>query len=266
MGRKRNNLSKSINISESRQESFQGIWIPKEIYLDEKLNMMEKIILCEIISLSELGNGCIAGNKHFADLIGMSERRTQEYIQHLEELEYIEREYIYKDNSKEIQKRIIIPTNRWCEISHGGGARNRADKKTVFKENKNNNHSNRSFHKEHRDFHSFYLDLEKQVFRVCKSLGMDDINSKYMYNFIENYYDMYLSYMAEVHPFLKDDVLEECIDRIRSSEIFCYDLDDDYSYILERYFETDFRVATDYRLPHFLSDGITEILDYQIVI
>ena len=44
---------------ESKNErSFQGVWIPKEIYLDDRLGALDKILLAEIASL-DTGDGCI---------------------------------------------------------------------------------------------------------------------------------------------------------------------------------------------------------------
>ena len=89
MGRKRNNLSKSINISESRQESFQGIWIPKEICLIEELNWTEKVLLAEIISMYNATGQCYFGNKTLSDNIGLSKEWTRKVIYKLVKLGYL---------------------------------------------------------------------------------------------------------------------------------------------------------------------------------
>jgi hypothetical protein len=40
------------------ERDFKGVWIPKEIWLDERLNALEKIILTEIDSLDATERGC----------------------------------------------------------------------------------------------------------------------------------------------------------------------------------------------------------------
>ena len=43
---------------------FKGVWIPKRVFLDERLNAIEKIILIEIDSLdAEDSEGCYARNE-----------------------------------------------------------------------------------------------------------------------------------------------------------------------------------------------------------
>jgi hypothetical protein len=49
---------------------FKGVWIPKDIYLNPELTLVEKILLIEIQSLDN-EQGCFAGNKYFADFIGV---------------------------------------------------------------------------------------------------------------------------------------------------------------------------------------------------
>ena len=44
---------------------FLGVWIPREVWLDERLSMIDKGILTEITSLDN-ENHCSAGNEYFA--------------------------------------------------------------------------------------------------------------------------------------------------------------------------------------------------------
>ena len=45
---------------------FKGIWIPKEIWVNEDLSAIEKIIYAEICSL-DTEKHCVAGNEYLAD-------------------------------------------------------------------------------------------------------------------------------------------------------------------------------------------------------
>lgn len=71
---------------------FKGIWIPKEVYLDTRLNALEKILLVEIDSLSSEEKGCFASNKYLADFCQCSETKVSTGISKLMELGYVESE------------------------------------------------------------------------------------------------------------------------------------------------------------------------------
>jgi hypothetical protein len=58
---------------------FKGIWIPKEVYLNEDLSWVEKILFTEIDSLNK-GYGCNASNKYFGKFLGISEGRVANII------------------------------------------------------------------------------------------------------------------------------------------------------------------------------------------
>ena len=49
------------------ERDFKGIWIPKEIWLDDRLNALEKMILMEIDSLDTDEKGCYATNDYIAE-------------------------------------------------------------------------------------------------------------------------------------------------------------------------------------------------------
>lgn len=74
----------------STNRDFKGVWIPKEIWLNEELTLLEKIIFVEIDSLDN-ENHCIAGNEYFAKFCDCSESKVSKAIKKLEELGMIER-------------------------------------------------------------------------------------------------------------------------------------------------------------------------------
>lgn len=69
---------------------FKGIWIPKEIWLDERLNTIDKIILLEIDSLDSSDEGCYASNKYLANFCKCTETTISTSISKLIKLEYLE--------------------------------------------------------------------------------------------------------------------------------------------------------------------------------
>lgn len=65
---------------------FKGIWIPKEIWFDERLSPLDKIVLMEIDSLDCGENGCYASNKWLSSRCQCSERKITEAISKLKKL------------------------------------------------------------------------------------------------------------------------------------------------------------------------------------
>ena len=76
---------------ENNQRDFKWIWISKEIWLNEDLSIMEKVLLVEITSL-DWENGCFASNAYFAKFFGIAERNIISHISRLKEkgLIYVE--------------------------------------------------------------------------------------------------------------------------------------------------------------------------------
>lgn len=105
-----------------QQRAFKGVWIPAEIWLNENLSLQEKALLADIDSFCSRYESCYASNEHFAKFIGVSTRRIKDIIKGLEDKKLIEREIVYKQGTKEIQKRLLrlpYPSGRNL---HGGGA------------------------------------------------------------------------------------------------------------------------------------------------
>ena len=70
---------------EEQQRAFRGVWIPAEIWLDDKLTVMEKVLYAEIDSFCSKGRECFANNAHFAKMLQVSERQIQRLLVSLEE-------------------------------------------------------------------------------------------------------------------------------------------------------------------------------------
>lgn len=70
------------------ERDFKGVWIPKEIWLDTRLNALDKIILVEINSLDG-ADGCYASNEYLAKFCQCSEAKVSKSISLLTELGYI---------------------------------------------------------------------------------------------------------------------------------------------------------------------------------
>lgn len=71
------------------ERDFKGVWIPREVWLDTRLNALEKIILTEIDSLDMSDKGCYASNKYIADFCQCSETKVSTAISKLIEYGYL---------------------------------------------------------------------------------------------------------------------------------------------------------------------------------
>ena len=76
---------------DNQQREFKGIWIPREIWLDTRLNALDKIIFAEIDSYSNGENGCYAGNEYLANFCQCSESKVSKTISKLIKLGYVRR-------------------------------------------------------------------------------------------------------------------------------------------------------------------------------
>lgn len=69
---------------------FKGIFIPREIWLNPRLTLIDKGVLAEIDSLDRGDeDGCYASNKHFAEMFGCSERQVSASVKKLLTLGYV---------------------------------------------------------------------------------------------------------------------------------------------------------------------------------
>ena len=73
---------------ERLQRDFQGVWIPKEIWLSDQLSLIEKVLFVEIRSLDN-EHGCYASNKYLGDFFGIHPRRIAAHIASLKSKGFI---------------------------------------------------------------------------------------------------------------------------------------------------------------------------------
>ena len=95
---------------------FKGVWIPKEVWLDDKLSWMEKLFLVEIDSL-DAEKGCFASNAYFGEFFQLSNSRVSEIIKSLVSKGYITTFLLY--DGKQVKQRILTPTMPIRKIEGG---------------------------------------------------------------------------------------------------------------------------------------------------
>ena len=80
------------------ERDFKGVWIPKAVWLDDRLSALEKVILTEIDSLDQGERGCYASNKHIAEFCQCSETKVSKAISKLTECGYV---YVQKFDGRQ---------------------------------------------------------------------------------------------------------------------------------------------------------------------
>lgn len=85
------NIDSTSNKNESISRDFKGIWIPREIWLDNDLSLLHKAVWSEIHSLyNREKGGCFASNEYLAKFFKVSERYVREIISKLKDLGLVE--------------------------------------------------------------------------------------------------------------------------------------------------------------------------------
>lgn len=103
---------KDIVISENR--GFEGVWIPKKLYITNKFNLRTKFFVVEIKSLSKKGY-CYASDKHFSEFLGVGDRMVQTMIKQLKDDGYLTAEYEYEKGTRAIKRRFLILTQKFLD-------------------------------------------------------------------------------------------------------------------------------------------------------
>lgn len=120
------------------ERDFKGIWIPKDVWLDEMLTALDKIILMEINSLDN-EEGCFATNEYLAEFCQCSEAKITKAITKLRGLGYI---YTKKfDGRKRFLGSCLVKSTRQTSKKY------EADSQKVRHNNINNNTNNNTITK-----------------------------------------------------------------------------------------------------------------------
>jgi len=129
--------------------NLKGIWIPIEILTDDKLSDKEKIIYAIIIYLSKENQYCLLTNKTISELLNISVTQVSNLINSLKSKEYIDTELIYKENTKQVEMRKLIPIKNkdtyLRKVKYPPQENFNTPIKEKFKDNKYNNKINNKY-------------------------------------------------------------------------------------------------------------------------
>ena len=87
-------------------EAFKGIWIPQGVADFKDLSWTEKVLISEILALSNKMN-CIANNAHFSKRLNITKESASHMINKLVRLGYLQSTINFKPNTKRVESRIL---------------------------------------------------------------------------------------------------------------------------------------------------------------
>ena len=126
------------------QENFKYIILPEYITKDKNLTDKEKNIYSMILTLSKIQE-CIMSNSYISSMLNISKVHSSRLISSLRDKGYINVKIVYKKNSKEILKRVLIPINKYVNTyKHFRTSHINTDVKDILKSN-NINYNNRIY-------------------------------------------------------------------------------------------------------------------------
>ena len=135
------------------EENFKYIILPEYITKDKNLTDKEKSIYSMILTLSK-NQECIMSNAYISSMLNISKVHSSRLISSLRDKGYINVKIVYKENSKEILKRIITPINKCVNTYNQFRTRPiNTDVKDIIKNN-NINYNNWRY-KSDRDYSDF---------------------------------------------------------------------------------------------------------------
>ena len=148
--------------------NLKGIWIPIEILTDDKLSDKEKIIYAIIIYLSKENQYCFITNKTISKLLNISVTQVSNLINSLKSKEYIDTELIYKENTKQVEMRKLIPIkNKYTylrKVKYPPQENFNTPIKENFKDNKYNNKINNKYNGNNKIYKKNMANFEQRKY------------------------------------------------------------------------------------------------------
>lgn len=276
---------------------FKGVWIPKRVFLDERLNAIEKIILIEIDSLdAEDSEGCYASNEYLANFCKCSMTKVSTSISKLIKLGYL---YVSKNDGRKryLKSRLsnfesqdfkksepdlpeMKESNNSEEYSRDEINSN-IDSPTELKEEKKNAyHSNEWFNSQHiknmlTEENIQYTPIDRKsfnwsAFKNQVAVRLEELGyttSPYTTNrFLvvsKYFFKRYEERTRKPHTKINQDALDNILDKFGfgpNPDYFQNVEIETYMKVIDEYFGTSFSEYTDHHYSHFMSGYVRKIL------
>ena len=217
-----------VKTIEQYPRDFEGVWIPREIYLNDELNALEKIIFTEINSLdSHISGGdyCYASNDYLAKFCGCSPRKVRETISKLTKMGYLRTVRI--DGRKRwveslLKSRMAKSATQNGKVSHQDG--NNLPQTNIPYQNKDKyNNKESSFSEDNvfsfewewqsvKDYNDY---ITKNMPRTVKRIASEKdypLSEHDLIDLVQYYFDSYNKKVGEYHPPYQKKHLQWCFD------------------------------------------------------
>lgn len=119
------------------QPNYYAI-LTSNVRYSKLINANEKLLFAEITALSNSSGICFASNSYFAELFDVTPQAISKWINNLQDKCFIECRYVYKENSKEIEKRQIKCINIDLYVSTGIDTYQQGIKDNIYNNTNNN--------------------------------------------------------------------------------------------------------------------------------
>lgn len=276
---------------------FKGIFIPKEIWLDDELSAIDKFILAEIDSLDvDDSEGCYASNEYLSKFCKCSVTKVSTSISKLIELGYVrvaksdgrkrflkvclskfESQHIKKCKSDyQKMKQSNIDNNIVDEYSDKYSVENKT--LPIGRDDKNFSLSDEREKPKPQTAKERYLDKKANELKMqgrMLTIAHDKFDKEIadeIFNGLCYYLAKYTEKTNLIHPILTDNTLTEIITKLGTFQtdygdkiVDCPNLIQD---MIDEFFNTDFGSRTgqktNWNLPHFMSDTILNMLSERL--
>ena len=93
--------------------SFKGLWMPKDILMDTNLTINEKVLFAIIVNLSKnKEHSCKASNSYLSNMMNFTSRRIQQLLSSLKEKNYINTRNVFHEGTKIVSHRLVNISSR----------------------------------------------------------------------------------------------------------------------------------------------------------
>ncbi len=163
--------------------------IPASVRYDERLKANEKLLYSEISVLCNKSGYCYATNEYFAILYNVHKNTISTWINNLKNCGYIGTKIYYKENSKEIEKRVIVLAEiilkeiaeNYCE-KHKEGINEMIDRYISnhldpINENSEENNTSINNNKNKKEEKSLFEIIEENYGRTLNGIEAEEIDS-----------------------------------------------------------------------------------------
>jgi hypothetical protein len=88
---------------------FKGVWIPRDLYLNDELSWTDKLIIIEIDCFSRNGMPCFISNEHLCNHLKVSASTIEKSLKKTEDLGYISRSHeVIQGHNRRILRMVTV--------------------------------------------------------------------------------------------------------------------------------------------------------------